>query len=213
MRDSFDDIRREYQKDRLSRENLHENPYLQLKQWLQDAIAANCPDPTAMVLATSDEKNHPDTRIVLLKNCDDGAIWFFTNFDSHKGKQLEANPFAALNFYWSALERQVRVKGKVSRINDADADAYFAKRPKASQLAASASKQSEIISSRADVEQAYTKLEQEYKDKALPRPTNWGGYQLSADYFEFWQGCSNRLHDRFTYEQQAGTWVISCLAP
>lgn len=208
----FQDMRREYDHETLRQEDLRKNPYLQLKDWLQIAIDKDCPDATAMVLATADQDNHPDARIVLLKKLDETTIGFFTYFSSEKGQQIENNPFVALNFYWSKLERQVRIKGKISKLPNAQADDYFASRPKTSQVAAAVSEQSEVLESREALENAFETMLKEYENKDVPRPQHWGGYVVTADYFEFWQGGENRLHDRFVYKKEAD-WSIHRLAP
>ncbi len=211
--DSFKNERREYQGQHLSKDKLDANPYLQLKAWLQEAIDAGNRDATAMVLGTVDENNHPDTRIVLLKKCDSKSIYFFTDIGSAKGRQIEDNPYVSLNFYWSTLDRQVRIKGKAARLPEKEAKEYFYSRPKTSQLAALASSQSAVIESREALELQYHILSEKYKNTEVPMPANWGGYKVEGQAFEFWQGRPNRLHDRFVYQQSQTGWIISCLAP
>ncbi len=210
---SFEKIRRDYEKHALAQSDLNPNPYKQLKDWLQAAVEADCSDATAMTLATVDTQQHPDVRIVLLKKCDEQSITFFTDFDSAKGEQLKHNPFVAINFYWSALERQVRIKGNIACVPDKESDEYFALRPRESQLAASVSKQSRVIESREVLEKEYERIKAQYENKSIPRPAHWGGYQVAAHYFEFWQGRINRLHDRFAYKQTKEGWKISRLSP
>jgi pyridoxamine 5'-phosphate oxidase len=211
--DGFEKVRREYQSGNLRRADLAPEPIEQLKTWLDTAIKADCPDPTAMVLATVDANNHPDTRIVLLKNIADTKLCFFSSFTSQKGKQLSANPYVALNFYWSKFERQVRIKGKVSFMPDEQAQEYFSSRPKTSQVAALVSAQSEVIEGRDFLEKNYAKFLADYEGREVPKPENWGGYYVEPCLYEFWQGCENRLHDRFVYEEKGGEWNVYRLAP
>jgi pyridoxamine 5'-phosphate oxidase len=211
---SLADIRREYSCNSLSRNQLEADPFKQMHLWLDQASEAQLKDATAMTLATSDQDNLPDARIVLLKQLDERGFCWYTDYSSHKGQQLAANPKACLLFHWRELDRQVRVQGRVEKINGTEADEYFSSRPLQSRLSAAASSQSQVIASRAELEAKVAQLQQQYDDH-VPRPADWGGYRLIPVHFEFWQGRENRLHDRFSYEQsdKADHWMINRLQP
>ncbi|MCU4155272.1 pyridoxamine 5'-phosphate oxidase [Carboxylicivirga sp. A043] len=207
------DIRNDYTKGSLNRDDLDLNPFKQFNKWMKEAIDAQCNEPTAVTLATVDEVNMPNCRIVLLKDvCDDGFV-FFTNYNSTKGQEMRHKANAALNFFWPELERQVRVRGTIEKVSSHKSDAYFQSRPRESQLGAWASNQSEPLESKAELLSNYSELEQKYQDKKIPRPDHWGGYIVKAYSIEFWQGRSNRMHDRFQYVQKAEKWEINQLAP
>lgn len=208
------DIRREYNCSSLSRSQLAADPFKQMQLWLEQAKQAELKDATAMTLATSDHNNLPDARIVLLKQLDERGFCWYTDYSSHKGQQLAHNPQACLLFHWRELDRQVRVQGRVEKINGTEADQYFASRPLQSRLSAAASSQSQTITSRDELEQKVAQLQQQYNDH-IPRPTDWGGYRLLPISFEFWQGRENRLHDRFGYvrDDADSSWLISRLQP
>jgi len=211
---SLADIRREYSCNSLSRNQLDADPFRQMQLWLHQASEAQLKDATAMTLATSDQSNLPDARIVLLKQLDERGFCWYTDYSSHKGQQLAHNPQACLLFHWRELDRQVRVQGRVEQINGTEADEYFASRPLQSRLSAAASSQSQVIGSRAELEAKVAQLQQQYDDH-VPRPADWGGYRLLPARFEFWQGRENRLHDRFSYEKSDSGehWLISRLQP
>jgi len=198
----------------LNRNQLDTDPFRQMHLWLDQAKQAELKDATAMTLATSDQNNLPDARIVLLKQLDERGFCWYTNYSSHKGQQLADNPQACLLFHWRELDRQVRVQGRVEQINGTEADEYFASRPLQSRLSAAASSQSQAIASRAELEARVAQLQQQYDDH-VPRPADWGGYRLLPARFEFWQGRENRLHDRFNYEKSdsGNDWLISRLQP
>ncbi len=211
---SLADIRREYNCSSLNRNQLDTDPFRQMHLWLDQAKQAELKDATAMTLATSDQNNLPDARIVLLKQLDERGFCWYTNYSSHKGQQLADNPQACLLFHWRELDRQVRVQGRVEQINGTEADEYFASRPLQSRLSAAASSQSQAIASRAELEARVAQLQQQYDDH-VPRPADWGGYRLLPARFEFWQGRENRLHDRFNYEKNDSDndWLITRLQP
>lgn len=206
------DMRREYGELSLSEESIQECPIEQFKLWFDEVAQVEKSDPTAMVLATVDEKGHPDTRVVLLKGLEKGAFVFYTNYESNKSRQLAHHPYAALNFYWPQLVRQVRVRGHVERVSEQQSDDYFASRPRNSQLSAIASPQSQKIANRAVLEQVLNHLIAQSNDK-IERPHNWGGFQLIASEIEFWQGRDNRLHDRIVYYRNHDHWLHHRLAP
>jgi pyridoxamine 5'-phosphate oxidase len=198
----------------LQETDLHPDPFQQFRAWLDAAVASQPINPDAMTLATATRDGRPSARMVLLKGIDERGFVFFTNYESRKAAELEANPHAALCFYWPALERQVRIEGRVERTTAAESDAYFQSRPWGSRLGALASPQSQVIPSRDVLEQRMKELLRQYPDHDIPRPVHWGGYRLIPTLFEFWQGQPNRLHDRLCYERRAdGGWDIRRLAP
>ena len=207
------DLRKSYERAELNEDASSADPRQQFSQWLDEAIAAKVPEPNAMTLATVGSDLRPSTRVVLIKGLDERGIVWFTNYDSRKGRQLAGNPYAALQFHWVELERVVRIEGRVEKISDEESDAYFHSRPLDSRIGAWASPQSEVISGRGVLVANAAK----YGAKFLlqpPRPPHWGGYRLTADRWEFWQGRRSRLHDRLRYAQQAdGSWLRERLAP
>lgn len=212
----MEDIATVYKAAELDERNVDANPVRQFQRWFEEALACGMPMADAMTLCTASPDGKPSARMVLLKGIDDSGFVFYTNYRSRKALELEANPFAALVFYWEPLERQVRVEGRVSRISASESDKYFQTRPRESQLGAIASPQSEVIESRAVLEERYSQLENKFGDESrlVERPQHWGGYRLQPDRIEFWKGRPGRLHDRLLYERQpAGDWIISRLAP
>jgi pyridoxamine 5'-phosphate oxidase len=208
------DYRREYLRDGLRRKQLHSDPILQFETWLQQAIDAGLSDPTAMTIATVDAQGQPRQRIVLLKQLDDKGFVFFTNKDSHKGQDIAHNPKVSLHFPWHPLERQVKILGEAECLKGGEVASYFSSRPKESQLAAWASEQSQVIPSRQYLLERYTTLQEQYANREAPLPTFWGGYRVSPQTIEFWQGGEHRLHDRFEYTlDKDGHWNIQRLAP
>jgi pyridoxamine 5'-phosphate oxidase len=189
------------------------DPIVEFRAWFDAAVAAQVPSVNAMTLATVDENGRPSARIVLLKEIDDRGLVFFTNYDSRKGKHLAANPHAALVVFWEPMHRQVRIEGSVERITAAESDAYFATRPRGSQLGAIASPQSQPIQSRAILEDRIAALAVTLGDATPPRPEHWGGYRVLPELVEFWQGQPSRLHDRVRYTRGTGTWLRDRLAP
>lgn len=190
------------------------DPIKQFQAWFDDAIEAKLPLPEAMTLATATPDGRPSARMVLLKQVDHAGFVFFTNYRSAKARQLEANPYAALVFYWAQLDRQVRVEGSVTRTSAQESRDYFQTRPRESQIGAWASAQSEVISGRDVLEQRAQKLEGLYCDRDIDCPEHWGGYRLKPERIEFWTSRVGRLHDRILYELQPdGSWTISRLAP
>lgn len=190
------------------------DPIKQFQLWLTDAIAAKIPLAEAMTLATATPDGKPSARMVLLKQVDQDGFVFFTNYRSAKARQLDANPYASLVFYWNQLERQVRVEGSVARVSDQESRDYFQTRPRESQIGAWASDQSEVISSREFLEQRAQELETLYCDREVDRPEYWGGYRVTPERIEFWKGRIGRLHDRILYQRVSdGIWTITRLAP
>lgn len=183
----------------LRKADLAPDPIAQFRAWLEEALAAEPHEPTAMTLATSGLGGRPAARTVLLKGCDERGFDFYTNYGSRKARELADNPFAALVFYWPFLDRQVRVEGTVEKISREESAAYFATRPRTSQLGAWASRQSEPVAGRDDLERAFASLAERFAGVPVPLPDFWGGYRLRPDVVEFWQQRDNRLHDRFIY--------------
>jgi len=206
------DIRNNYHKFELSEKELSSEPITFFNYWLNDAINHRVNEPTAMILSTS-TSGQPDARVVLLKEVRADGFVFYTNYMGQKSLQISVNPKVALTFFWDLLERQVRIKGEVVRINETDSESYFASRPRDSQLGAWASKQSREIESRELLEAQYKKVEKEFDGETIPKPDNWGGYLVKPFEIEFWQGRPNRLHDRIRYKLHKGIWTYSRLQP
>ena len=207
-------LRHEYDTHGLRRADLHPDPIEQFRAWFAAAIATEMRDVNAMSLATASPEGRPSVRIVLLKAVDQRGFCFFTNYDSEKGRHLDANPHAALAFYWVKLERQVRVTGPVERTSREDSAAYFHSRPVGSRLGAWVSKQSEVIDSRKILDARMEAMRERFHNSEILLPPHWGGYRLKPEQVEFWQGRPNRLHDRFRYSRAAdGAWQIDRLAP
>lgn len=210
----YADLRHDYNLAGLSEKDLARDPFRQFEKWFQEAEAAKIPEPNAMLLATAGRTGRPAARTMLLKGLDGRGFVFYTNFDSRKGRELEANPHASLLFPWIALERQVTAEGPVARVAREEAEAYFHSRPRLSQLAAWASPQSTIISGRAVLDEAMKMLEKKYAGAEVPLPPHWGGFRLDPETVEFWQGRRNRLHDRLRYRREKNReWIIERLAP
>lgn len=198
----------------LSERDLDPNPVRQFDQWFQQALVANLTEPTAMTLATASRDGAPSARIVLLKSYDERGFVFFTNYESQKGRELTANPRAALVFFWASLERQIRVSGNVDRITRDESELYFYSRPFGSRCGAWASHQSNVIHGRSELDLRYQQLLQQYEGKDVPLPPFWGGYRVAPATFEFWQGRPSRLHDRFRYTRlPSSEWRIDRLSP
>jgi pyridoxamine 5'-phosphate oxidase len=190
------------------------DPYRQFERWFADAKLTRPVEPEAMTLATSTRDGIPSARMVLLKGVDGRGFVFYSNYESRKGRELNENPVAALVFYWAELHRQVRVDGSVERLAHRESDTYFATRPIGSRLSALASRQSEIIPSREDLDRRVRELEGQFDGSEIPRPPFWGGYRLSPTCIEFWQGRPDRLHDRIRYRLEPdGSWIIERLSP
>jgi pyridoxamine 5'-phosphate oxidase len=210
----LESLRSNYALSGLHETDLLGNPFQQFQLWLEQAIAAELPEPNAMTLATLSEEGKPIARMVLLKGLDEKGFVFYTNYDSAKGKQLTETDSAALVFWWAGLERQVRVEGTVEKVSSTESDAYFQSRPKASQLGAWASPQSQVIENRDVLEQRLAQLEEKYATEKVPRPPHWGGFRVIPTAIEFWQGRPSRLHDRIRYEfDERGDWFYQRLAP
>lgn len=198
----------------LHRRDLDPDPIRQFSNWFTAAIEAQLRDVNAMSLATVSAEGKPSVRIVLLKAFDHDGFVFFTNYDSEKGRQLTANPYAALGFYWIELDRQIRIIGKSEKTSREESERYFHSRPLGSQLGAWASRQSEVVDARRVLDARMAQISERFADKQVPLPPHWGGYRVIPEQIEFWQGRANRLHDRFRYTRQSdGNWSIDRLAP
>ena len=211
---SIADLRKEYILIGLSEADLAADPIQQFQVWFAQALAAGLAEPNAMTVATATPDGRPSARMLLIKGVDERGFVFFTNYESRKGLELAVNPYAALVFYWAELERQVRIEGTVEQVAPAESDAYFHSRPLGSQLGAAASRQSQVLAGREELEQRVADLATAYADRQLPRPPHWGGFRVVPSALEFWQGRPSRLHDRLRYRRdQSGAWVIERLSP
>jgi len=212
MKKEIADIRKDYRLQSLSEQDVASNAIEQFGHWWNEAVNSEIDEVNAMTLATSSKEGIPHARIVLLKSYDENGFVFFTNYQSHKGHEMEDNPKAALVFFWKELERQIRIEGSIEKINASESDAYFFSRPHGSRIGAWASPQSTVIPSRDILEYNVVKYQKEFGED-VPRPQHWGGYIVKPSLIEFWQGRSSRLHDRILYTLRDGVWKIERLAP
>jgi pyridoxamine 5'-phosphate oxidase len=197
----------------LTEADLAADPIQQFRAWFEAALSGGIPEPSATSLATATRDGRPSVRLVLLRGYDERGFVFFTNYESRKGRELEANPQAALVFFWQGLERQVRIEGRVEHVSARESDEYFQTRPPGARLGAWASRQSEVIPDRQALEIQCRELERQFPDGKIPRPAHWGGYRVIPETIEFWQGRPNRLHDRLRYTRQSNGWLIERLSP
>lgn len=213
MNKSIADIRKDYCLSQLDEHDIAPDPIEQFTRWWQHAIHSEVMEVNAMTLATATHDGIPSARIVLLKDYDERGFVFFTNYHSHKGRELDENPHAALVFFWKEIERQVRIEGDVVKVSDAESDEYFNSRPVGSRIGAWSSPQSSVIENRDVLENNVRHFEKEFQN-SIPRPPHWGGYRVMPQKIEFWQGRSNRLHDRIQYTKTLqGSWKAERLAP
>lgn len=203
--------RKSYEKHSLEVEDLKATPHEMLEFWLSEVEELH--DFNAMVVSSVDASGQPHSRVVLLRGVNEEGLKFYTNYSSHKGQELEQNNKVALNFFWPTVERQVRVEGELHKLSDAESDAYFNSRPRESQIGAWVSPQSSIIESREILNERFREFTDKFEGHPVPRPAHWGGYIIRPNFYEFWQGRPNRLHDRLTYRLHDGAWKISRMAP
>ena len=208
------DIRRDYSKMTLDTNAVNKDPIAQFEKWFQEAMTSNIPEPNALTLSTVSEDGRPSGRIVLLKGVEMGKFVFYSNYQSQKGKELEKNPACGLTFFWPELERQVRIEGIASRADSVSSEKYFQSRPRESQIGAWASPQSAIISNREILDERVKKIQKKFEGlEKLPKPNQWGGFEVEPLKIEFWQGRPNRLHDRILFTKVDEAWQVHRLAP
>ncbi|GAB3886606.1 pyridoxamine 5'-phosphate oxidase [Spirosoma agri] len=213
MPSTISDLRKEYTLNGLDTADVLVDPIAQFRVWFDAALQANIPEPNAMYVSTVTADGRPDGRIVLLKDVSEAGFVFYTNYESRKGQELISHPFATLTFFYQALERQIRIEGRVEKVSAQESDAYFGSRPRGSQIGAWVSHQSSVIESRDVLENRQNEIEARFAGQPIPRPPYWGGFRIVPDAVEFWQGRPSRLHDRIRYRQEAGHWLIERLAP
>ncbi len=214
MQKNITDLRKEYSRATLDFSNVLKDPLKQFEKWFDEAVEAGITEPNAMHLATVNNEGKPSSRIVLLKGLDNNRFIFYTNYQSKKGRELEENPACALTFFWPEIERQIRIEGVAERVEGKLSDDYFQSRPRGSQIGAWASPQSTIIKDREILEERARQIEKKFElEKVLPRPNQWGGYQIDPLQIEFWQGRPSRLHDRIQFTKVDGEWKVNRLAP
>jgi pyridoxamine 5'-phosphate oxidase len=207
-------LRREYGNRGLDTPDLAPDPFAMFRRWLDDTVQAGVHEPNAMVVTTVSDEGRPSVRMVLLKAVDEGGFVFYTNYDSRKGRDIEANPAVSLLFPWHDLQRQVRVEGTASQVSREESEAYFSSRPRVSQLGAWASPQSRPVASRAELDELYVAVEDRFADAdEVPLPPQWGGFRVVPEVVEFWQGRRGRMHDRLVYRREGEGWSTSRLAP
>jgi len=212
MNRAIADIRKDYKLKSLSEKEVSNNPYDQFSIWWKEAIESNLDEVNAMTLSTCSKEGRPSSRIMLLKGFDEKGFVFFTNYNSRKGNDILATPFVSLLFFWKELERQVRIEGRIEKLEDSYNDEYFYSRPVGSRIGAWASNQSSVLENREELEARVTKYTEQYGN-TVPRPAHWGGYRVVPDKIEFWQGRSSRLHDRVVYNLENNAWRINRLSP
>ncbi len=209
----YADLRTQFHGNGLDVKDTDENPFIQFDIWFKEMMELKLPDTNAFLLSTSTKEGKPSSRVVLLKAVDSRGFSFYTNYGGRKSKELEINPYASMLFFFKELHRQVRIEGRIEKVSREESLEYFHSRPRESQIAAWASQQSSKIKDRAELEKNFEKYSEMYKDKEIPLPDFWGGFRLIPDYFEFWQGQENRLHDRVSYEKNGAEWHRSRLSP
>lgn len=206
-------LRKEYSSETLSKKNLHKNPFNQLKAWIKKALDLEIVEANAMVLATATKEGRPSTRTVLLKEIDERGLIFYTSYTSQKAIEIAQNPHVSLTIYWKELEKQITIDGIAEKISEKASDHYFNSRPRKSQIGAWSSNQGAVIASRKILEEQYFFFDKKFKEKPIPRPDYWGGYRVLPERFIFWQGRQGRMHDRFLYQKEEGTWSACRVSP
>tara|TARA_B110000116_G_scaffold268245_1_gene281951 strand:- start:783 stop:1421 length:639 start_codon:yes stop_codon:yes gene_type:complete len=210
---NLNDMRKQYNIAELNRSDLLESPTDMFRDWFGKVENLDNIEVNAMTLSTSSKIGEPSSRIVLLKSYDEKGFVFYTNYNSEKGKQIEQNPYGSLTFHWNQLERQIRIRGKIRKISRAQSEKYFNSRPRLSQVSVLASKQSDVLRNRMELEERFIEIEKKYEGKKIPCPDYWGGYCLEHRKVEFWQGRRDRMHDRFAYTKHGTTWQTERLSP
>jgi|TARA_B110000263_G_scaffold247491_1_gene260446 pyridoxamine 5'-phosphate oxidase len=210
---NLNDMRKQYNIAELNRSDLLESPTAMFRDWFGKVENLDNIEVNAMTLSTSSKIGEPSSRIVLLKSYDEKGFVFYTNYNSEKGKQIEQNPYGSLTFHWNQLERQIRIRGKIRKISRAQSEKYFNSRPRLSQVSVLASKQSDVLRNRMELEERFIEIEKKYEGKEIPCPDYWGGYCLEHRKVEFWQGRRDRMHDRFAYTKHGTTWQTERLSP
>ena len=210
---NLNDMRKQYNIAELNRSDLLESPTDMFRDWFGKVENLDNIEVNAMTLSTSSKIGEPSSRIVLLKSYDENGFVFYTNYNSEKGKQIEQNPYGSLTFHWNQLERQIRIRGKIRKISRAQSEKYFNSRPRLSQVSVLASKQSDVLRNRMELEERFIEIEKKYEGKKIPCPDYWGGYCLEHRKVEFWQGRRDRMHDRFAYTKHGTTWQTERLSP
>ena len=206
-------IRKDYKLKSLNEIDIDADPFVQFQHWWDEAIASNIDEVNAMTLATVSNEGKPSARIVLLKGIDENGFHFYTNYESHKAKEMDANKNVALIFFWKELERQIRIEGTVTKLSEIESDVYFISRPTDSKIGAWSSPQSKIITDRTVLDKNVIDTKNNFEGKEITRPSFWGGYAVTPTLIEFWQGRSNRLHDRLQYSKKENSWAVERLAP
>lgn len=210
-------LRSPYNTEPLEEREVASDPFTQFEVWFKDALEnTEIGDPNAMCLSTSTQDGRPSSRYVLMKSFSKSGFTFYSNYDSRKGRELSANPYVAINFFWPPIHRQIRIEGTVTKISNEDSIHYFKSRPKMSQASAFISKQSQIVASRSELESKLKNCLDQYAEKEVPKPANWGGYLIQPSYFEFWQGHTSRLHDRIVFQKdnsESENWTVVRLYP
>lgn len=212
-KEMLQNLRQDYKTAELSETDIVNNPITQFEKWFENAVNAEIYEPNAMTLATADKSGRPNARMVLLKGVDKDGFSFYSNYLSQKGKEIKKNPQGCLLFFWGELERQVRIEGKIEKLDKETSEAYFHSRPTGSKIGAIVSPQSQVIENREILETKMEEATEYYEGKKIPKPAHWGGYIIKPTSIEFWQGRSNRLHDRIKYTLVSGNWKIERLAP
>ena len=207
------DLRREYSREELSEPTIDRDPFAQFSAWMHEALKSEVIEPTAMTVSTVDGDGRPSSRVVLLKRFDHDGFVFFTNYESKKARDLSSNPNISLHFFWPDLERQITIDGTVAKTSREESERYFTSRPLESRIGAWASKQSSVLAKREELEKRVTDIREQFAGQEIPCPPFWGGFRVTPDRFEFWQGRQNRLHDRICYEVKGGGWSIVRLSP
>lgn len=207
-------LRKDYSTATLNEEDVNQNPFKQFELWMHQAVESEISEPHAMSVSTVSAEGKPSSRIVLLRGFDEQGFVFYTNYKSHKGNEASENPYACINFFWPELERQIRIEGRISKIDQQISTDYFHSRPRESQIGAWASEQSAVIANRKVVEDAFVHYTEKFKDlELIPKPEHWGGYLIKPNSIEFWQGRPSRLHDRLRYRIENGQWILERLSP